>query len=45
MIENFNVFDFELTKEEMEAFDPYDTGEGIIVDRRDPERVKMYFGK
>lgn len=42
MAQNFDIFDFELTPEEMAMFDSYDTGNGIFVDRRDPERVKTY---
>ncbi len=42
MAQNFDIFDFELTPEEMAAFDPYDTGAGIFGDRRDPERVKKF---
>ena len=37
MAQNFDIFDFELTPEEMAMFDSYDTGNGIFVDRRDPE--------
>ena len=42
MAQNFDVFDFELTQEEMGMFDAYDTGESIFCDRRDPERVKKF---
>lgn len=42
MTQNFDIFDFELSSEDMAAFAPYDTGEGIFVDRRDPERVKKF---
>lgn len=42
MVQNFDVFDFELTKEDMALFDSYDTGESIFCDRRDPERVKAF---
>lgn len=42
MQQNFDIFDFELSQEDMEAFVPYDTGNGIFGDRRDPERVKKF---
>ncbi len=42
MQENFDIFDFELTDEEMAVFDPLDTGESIFCDRRDPERVRSF---
>lgn len=40
--ENFDIFDFSLTDEEMAAFSPMDTGNGIFCDRQDPERVKLF---
>ena len=40
--ENFDIFDFELSEEEMKVFEPYDTGESIFCDRRDPERVRTF---
>lgn len=42
MAENFDVFDFSLTDEEMKVFEPLDTGESIFADRRDPERVRAF---
>ena len=42
MQQNFDVFDFELTDDEMKVFEPLDTGESIFCDRRDPERVREY---
>lgn len=42
MEENYNIFDFELTDEEMAVFDPLDTGDSIFCDRRDPERVRTF---
>ena len=42
MQENLNIFDFELTPEEMAVFEPMDTGDSIFCDRRDPERVKIF---
>jgi diketogulonate reductase-like aldo/keto reductase len=38
--ENFDVFDFELTGEEMERIADLDTGESLFFDHRDPEMVK-----
>jgi 2,5-diketo-D-gluconate reductase A len=38
--ENFNVFDFELTTEDIEAISSLDTGESIFLDHRDPKIVK-----
>jgi 2,5-diketo-D-gluconate reductase A len=38
--ENFNVFDFELTTEEINAIASLDTRESIFLDHRDPETVK-----
>jgi 2,5-diketo-D-gluconate reductase A len=38
--ENFNVFDFELTTEDMEAIATLDTGKSLFLDHRDPETVK-----
>lgn len=40
MVENYNIFDFALNKEEMQVFDEMDLNHGIFWDRRDPERVK-----
>lgn len=40
MAENFNVFDFELTHEDMEAVKTLDTAESAFFDHRDPEMVK-----
>ena len=42
MAENFDIFDFALTPEEMAVFAPLDTGESIFCDRRDPERVRQF---
>ncbi|MDR2913758.1 MAG: aldo/keto reductase [Tannerella sp.] len=38
--ENFNVFDFRLNDEDMEAIRSLDTGASIFLDHRDPEIVK-----
>jgi 2,5-diketo-D-gluconate reductase A len=39
--ENFDVFDFELGAEDMEAIATLDTGRSAFFDHRDPEVVKM----
>ncbi len=39
--ENMNVFDFELSPEEMEEIKTLDTGKTLFLDHRDPETVKM----
>lgn len=38
--ENFNVFDFELSAEDMKSISGLDTKESLFFDHRDPERVK-----
>lgn len=40
MKENFNVFDFELSKEDMEAIKTLDTNASLFFDHRDPAMVK-----
>jgi diketogulonate reductase-like aldo/keto reductase len=40
IIENFNVFDFELTSEEMQQIQKLDTGKSLFFDHQDPETVK-----
>ena len=40
IVENFNVFDFELSAEDMEAIKPLDTRSSLFLDHRDPEVVK-----
>jgi 2,5-diketo-D-gluconate reductase A len=40
MIENFSVFDFELTTEDMAAITTLDTKTSSFFDHRDPEKVK-----
>lgn len=41
MIENFNIFDFELASEDMEAIRSLDTKTSVFFDHRDPETVKF----
>lgn len=41
MIENFNVFDFELNNEDMEQIKKLDTEKSLFFDHRDPKMVKM----
>ena len=40
MAENFNVFDFQLTAEDMAAIATLDSGQSAFFDHRDPEVVK-----
>jgi diketogulonate reductase-like aldo/keto reductase len=40
--ENFNVFDFELTGDDMEAIKKLDTGDSLFIDHRNPEKVKWF---
>ena len=40
MAENFNIFDFEMTSEDMDAIKPLDTGKSLFFDHRDPAMVK-----
>jgi 2,5-diketo-D-gluconate reductase A len=39
MAENFDVFDFQLTDEEMGRIAAMDTGASLFFDHRDPETV------
>jgi 2,5-diketo-D-gluconate reductase A len=41
MAENFNVFDFELSSDEMRSIATLDTGTSSFFDHRDPAIVKM----
>ena len=40
IVENFNIFDFELSAEDMEAIASLDTKKSLFFDHRDPEMVK-----
>lgn len=40
MAENFNVFDFQLSAEEMDAIAMLDTNQSLFFDHRDPDMVK-----
>jgi 2,5-diketo-D-gluconate reductase A len=40
MEQNFKVFDFELTSEEMKEISSLDTGETLFFDHHDPEMVQ-----
>ena len=44
MEENFNVFDFKLSDEEMKEIATLDMGESQFVDHRDPKMVKLLSG-
>ena len=40
MIENFSIFDFEISSEDMKAIASLDTNKSLFFDHRDPEMVK-----
>ncbi|GAB1229731.1 aldo/keto reductase [Lactiplantibacillus plantarum] len=44
MAENINVFDFELTNDEMNALNNLDKGESQFFDHRDPRVIEQIFG-
>jgi diketogulonate reductase-like aldo/keto reductase len=41
MAENFDIFNFELTQEEMDEIKQLDTGKSLFFDHRDPAMVKL----
>lgn len=41
IVENFNIFDFELNAEDMAAINTLDTKQSLFLDHRDPKMVKM----
>ena len=42
MVKNLNVFDFELSEDDMEAIRTLDTGKSLFFDHRDPETAEMF---
>jgi len=42
IIENLNIFDFELSREDMDKIAALDTHKGIAPSKRDPETVKLF---
>ena len=42
MEENFNIFDFELTQEEMEKLEALDTGASLFFSHHDPKTVEWF---
>ncbi len=40
MVENFNIFDFDLSTDDMEAIKSLDTNTSLFFDHRDPEIIK-----
>ena len=45
IVENFNIFDFILSAEDMEAISTLDTGKSLFFDHRDPAIVKWMGGR
>lgn len=45
ILENFDVFDFELSDEDMAAIAGLDENKGLFVNHEDPEFVKMLYGR
>ena len=44
MAENFSIYDFELTPDEMARIEQLDTAHSLFFDHNDPETVKMFMG-
>ena len=44
MEENFNIFDFSLTDEEMKEIEALDTGNSLFFSHYDPETVEFLTG-
>lgn len=44
MEQNLDIFDFTLSKEDMQAIGKLDTGKSLFFDHHDPEVVKMFMG-
>jgi len=42
IIENFNIFDFQLNNDDMDAIKTLDTGKSLFLDHRDPAIVKWF---
>jgi 2,5-diketo-D-gluconate reductase A len=40
MVENYSIWDFELSQEDMDAIAPLDTGKSVFFDHRDPETAE-----
>lgn len=45
MTENFNIFDFELSDEDMEKIKTLDENKGLFVNHEDPEFVKFLYAR
>ena len=41
IVENFNIFDFDLSAEDMSAIATLDTNKSLFFDHRDPKMVKL----
>lgn len=44
IIENFNVFDFKLSDEDMQIIKSLDQGSSCFLDHRDPKTIEWFFG-
>lgn len=45
IVENFNIFDFELSVEDMALISTLETGKSLFFDHRDPAIVKWIGGR